>query len=594
MKNSNIADAAWSHQTVLLRCRRRASQAATLMGVLLVAATSVAGAATYYVASNGNDSAAGNLAAPWRTIQRAANGVNPGDTVLVNTGVYREKVSFTRSGAPGQNIVFKNAAGQFPVIDGAGVSMGQWDALVGFSSVGYVELDGFEIRNSSAYNVWVGGEAHHLTLQRLNIHSGPSSGIWLDGPKSRPAMSVISGNNIHNNAQGGVTVWAASGGYYRIEGNEVWGNLGQGNYDGIQVGGYDGGSHHVVVKNNVVHDNGSSNVGEDPIDLGGHGINHHYLVEGNRMYGGTGSFKLKSGAAKRGEYIAGISSFHIARFNELTGIAFVNYDFPDPIVIYNNTFFNCGQCVMFYVEDSSDSATSGDSTYRGGDTGRMNFKNNVFFQEAASDAYALLTAGAGGGFGIDLTYRSVRFQNNMYKFSGGQAIQWGETSVGPGITDLLFSGFKQSNAPDYPETGSILTTVAGSQMFANEGARDYHLVANSPAVGRGTPLTKALNAGINSTTLIVDRASYFHDGYCVSGECLNTPDSIVIGNSSPVRIVAINDLTNTITLASAATWEIDAAVSLPYSGAGPDIGAHEFSSESRLAAPTNMRVIKIQ
>ncbi|MEO8629806.1 MAG: hypothetical protein ABI612_17140, partial [Betaproteobacteria bacterium] len=72
----------------------------------------------------------------------------------------------------------------------------------------------------------------------------------------------------------------------RIDSNEVWGNAGTGNYDGIQVGSGSGGTHHVLVKNNIVHDNGSENAGEDPIDVGGHGINHHYLIEGNLAFTG--------------------------------------------------------------------------------------------------------------------------------------------------------------------------------------------------------------------------------------------------------------------------------------------------------------------
>jgi hypothetical protein len=355
-------------------------QKTILGGILLGFATSSSFAATYYVSTTGNDSTAGSQTAPWRTIQHAANIVVGGDTVLVNTGVYREKVSFTRSGAAGQKITFKNATGQFPVIDGQGVAMGQWDALVGFNNVGYIHLEGFEIRNSTAYNVWVGGEAHHLEIQGLDIHSGASSGIWLEGPSVRAAMSVISGNKVHNHQQGGITVWTATGGYYRIEGNEVWGNLGSGNYDGIQVGGGSGASHHIVVRGNIVHDNGSADTGEDPIDLGGHALNHHYLVEANLMYGGTGSFKMHSGDAKgkgaagggsSSYYTAGVSSFHIARFNQLVGKAYVAYEFPNPVAIYNNTFVNCGQCVMFYGEDSSQMQNLGDSTFKGGDSGRM-------------------------------------------------------------------------------------------------------------------------------------------------------------------------------------------------------------------------------
>jgi hypothetical protein len=46
-------------------------------------------AATFYVATTGNDSHPGTAAQPWATLQRAANVVNPGDRVVVRAGNYR-------------------------------------------------------------------------------------------------------------------------------------------------------------------------------------------------------------------------------------------------------------------------------------------------------------------------------------------------------------------------------------------------------------------------------------------------------------------------------------------------------------------------
>jgi hypothetical protein len=556
---------------------------------LLFAAATRAIAATYYIAPTGDDAGPGSQSQPWRTLQRGLSGANAGDTVLVASGTYRESITFTRSGTASGKIVFKNAGTQPAIIDGQGLAIGQWGALVGFNNVGYVRLEGFEIRNSPAYNVYVGGESHHLELIGLDVHDGGSSGIWLDGPKNRAAMSVISGNHVHGHSLGGITVWSATGGYYMIQNNEVWANKGTSNYDAIQVGGGDAGSHHIVVKNNFAHDNGSADVGEDAIDLGGHALNHHYLVEGNIMSGGTGSFKLHSGQLKTGWYSPGVSSFHIARFNQVIGKGFVAYEFPNPIAMYNNTYFNCGQCVMFYGEDASKNQNLGDATYTGGDAGRMVWKNNVFFQDSASTAYVLLQAGPTGAT-IDLTYRSVRFQSNLYKFASGQKLTWNGMFGSP-ISDATFSSYKSSNAPDNPDVGSLVTSAALAQMFVNASTGDFHLAAGSPAIDKGSALTKAVNAGSGSTSLVVDRASYFQDGYCANGECLNTPDSIVIGNSGSIRIASIDDRTNTITLATAATWTAGTPVTLPYKGAAPDIGAFEYGGASTLPAPANFRVI---
>src|SRR6478672_9326840 len=47
-----------------------------------------AGAGTYYVSTTGSNGGAGTAAAPWQTLQYAANHVGPGDTVNVLPGNY--------------------------------------------------------------------------------------------------------------------------------------------------------------------------------------------------------------------------------------------------------------------------------------------------------------------------------------------------------------------------------------------------------------------------------------------------------------------------------------------------------------------------
>jgi len=80
----------------------------TLPALLLALALPAAVHATTYVASpSGDDTAAGNAAAPFRTISRAAQAAMPGDTVLVQPGIYRERVSPPRGGTPGKPITYR-------------------------------------------------------------------------------------------------------------------------------------------------------------------------------------------------------------------------------------------------------------------------------------------------------------------------------------------------------------------------------------------------------------------------------------------------------------------------------------------------------
>ena len=58
----------------------------------------VAAARVIHVAKNGNDANAGTQAAPYLTINRAAQDAQPGDTVVVHAGLYREQVKPARGG----------------------------------------------------------------------------------------------------------------------------------------------------------------------------------------------------------------------------------------------------------------------------------------------------------------------------------------------------------------------------------------------------------------------------------------------------------------------------------------------------------------
>src|SRR5258705_226240 len=65
-------------------------------------------APVYYVdASIGSDSNSGTSSAPWKTIQKAANTVEPGSVVSVNAGTYNERVALTRSGSVGAPVTFQ-------------------------------------------------------------------------------------------------------------------------------------------------------------------------------------------------------------------------------------------------------------------------------------------------------------------------------------------------------------------------------------------------------------------------------------------------------------------------------------------------------
>lgn len=78
--------------------------------LMLLALLTVAGgraADVYHVAPGGADANPGTAAAPFATLQAAVNALQPGDTLLIHSGVYRETIVFPRDGAADRPITLK-------------------------------------------------------------------------------------------------------------------------------------------------------------------------------------------------------------------------------------------------------------------------------------------------------------------------------------------------------------------------------------------------------------------------------------------------------------------------------------------------------
>ncbi len=109
--------------------------------VLLVifCAPCLSDAATYYVATTGNDSLDGlSLTTAWRNIQKAANTAVAGDVIRVQPGTYNERVTETTDGTQAQPITY--------LADGAVVIFGG----VWLDGADYVSIAGFEVTQINA------------------------------------------------------------------------------------------------------------------------------------------------------------------------------------------------------------------------------------------------------------------------------------------------------------------------------------------------------------------------------------------------------------------------------------------------------------
>jgi hypothetical protein len=146
--------------------------------LFFAAAGSVMAAMTYYVSPSGSDINAGTLGAPFKTIQKAANIVNPGDTVIVRDGVYTGGsfaiVSLTRSGTPANWITFRAEHKWGAVLDGErqGDSdpSNDTEILFNMSGAGYIRIEDFELRNGKDHGFFASNSASNIYMYGNKVH----------------------------------------------------------------------------------------------------------------------------------------------------------------------------------------------------------------------------------------------------------------------------------------------------------------------------------------------------------------------------------------------------------------------------------------
>lgn len=141
-------------------------------------------AASYFVSPQGDDNAAGGNAAPFRTLQKAATIAQPGDTVLVRAGTYRETVTPPRSGLPGAPIVFAAAPGEKVVISGAEPVTG-WSAADGKIYKANLPGDFYQSKHNYALQIFVDGAM-------VNLARWPNTSLDVSNPVKSTLTKFIS------------------------------------------------------------------------------------------------------------------------------------------------------------------------------------------------------------------------------------------------------------------------------------------------------------------------------------------------------------------------------------------------------------------
>ena len=242
----------------------------------LILSTTASGG-TFYVSPSGMDSNPGAQSQPWLTLQHAVDAIQPGDTILVESGTY-VGCRIGNSGQPGAVCTLKADIGAQVLVNapgpankhGSNIEIENFDA-----TVQYWVIDGFESANSPKYGIDI-RVTDFITVQNCSVHDSALTGIFL----AFSYHPTIQFNESFLNLEHGI-YQSNSGDFPTIRGNKLHNNTNSGvhmNGDRNFTPG-DGIISFALVEINVIYENGAG---------GGSGINcdgvSDSIIRNNLLY----------------------------------------------------------------------------------------------------------------------------------------------------------------------------------------------------------------------------------------------------------------------------------------------------------------------
>jgi hypothetical protein len=395
---------------------------------------------TYYVATNGSDTNDGSQAHPWKTIQKAANTLNAGDTAVILSGNYNERVTVSRPG-----ITF--------VADGPVV-------MRGFTiRADNIDINGFEITNTlddSTDGVGIFSSGKYCTIENNYIHEAMHQGIRLNPNSSN---CVVANNRLYRNILDGIDI---SGTNHLIEYNEVWGTIQFRPEDPNKASGTDNdadgirffGSGHTL-RNNYIHDIHTNT----PENIDPHIDCFQTWMDSDRQAASNIIIEQNTCINTDTTSSGGGQGFMI--------------EASDQLVVRNNFI----QAFIGVIAN---------------ETSNSRFYNNLFI----GDTTVMAGSSHSLGFYSKNTNKTI-FQNNIiYNFYSNIIIK-GNTITGGNNLVYRSDGISSIKDSSYDSSNDLWQV---DPLFVNPKDNDYHLQAISPAIDAGINLGELVPDDIDNNT----------------------------------------------------------------------------------------------
>lgn len=499
----------------------------------------------------------------YNNMTEAANIAVAGDIVLIRAGTYSLQLAPQNSGTPGNYISFKNYMNEQVIISGSNLAPALW-----LEQKSFIKIEGIIIKNVQRWLNALGCNnliIQNNTFKNANDSFGSSkTGLFFQSCNYIKILNNIIDSTTQDN------LGMIDSDYNLIEGNTfsrashtLW---------AIKCGNYN------IIRKNYFH-NEFQKIGEiydcDEVGFGSSAFpkitsvddSKHNIVEDN-IFAYTPPIIDKS--PYNGLQFAGQNCI-IRRniFYSCTGGGIgMTYYGGEAEYNYGNRIYNN----VFY--DNHQGGISISSTTASGFTDNS-IKNNIFYK----NNYVQYDTRDSWYYTLDMKPIQINTRrktdvnierNNIFSSKADElwTITYGSAYSGTQAPQQSISWW-ELNYPAF-----INKSMQVDPMFTDTAAKNFHLIKGSPMIDEGIFLSKTINDGTMSTTMVLDTANYFSSGFGITGG-----DTIQLeGQTQTAVIIAIDYLTNTLTLNNPLSWTKGQKLSFKYFGTHPDLGAFEYNS----------------